>query len=297
MLKHNNENEVIPQRVVVLGASGFIGKAICNSAKSKGMNILALGRQELNLEQDNAGKQLAEMLHHNDALVFVAAKAPCKDLKMFFENMLMVKAVSEAIQIKRIAQVVYLSSDAVYSDSANPLTELSCVGPESFHGVMHLAREIALRQICSVPLAIVRPTLVYGLLDPHNGYGPNRFRRLAREKKEIILFGNGEEQRDHVDVEDVADLVVRILLRKSSGIINAVSGEVVSFKELAEYISKEFDPQVLVTGSARSGPMPHNGYRAFNNSAISNAFPDFKFKSWRQGISKINTSEKEHINK
>ena len=30
-----------------------------------------------------------------------------------------------------------------------------------------------------VPVGILRPTLVYGANDPHNGYGPNRFRRLA----------------------------------------------------------------------------------------------------------------------
>lgn len=293
MLIHNNEVEAIPQRVIVLGANGFIGKAICNSANYRGINVLALGRQELNLEEDNAGKKLAEMLKQDDALVFVAAKAPCKNLRMLLDNILIVRAVSEAIETKRISHVVYLSSDAVYSDSVNPLTESSCVSPESLHGVMHLVREITLKQACSVvPLAIVRPTLVYGLNDPHNSYGPNRFRRLASEKKEIILFGNGEEQRDHVDVEDVSELVVKILLRKSSGIINAVSGEVVSFRELAEYIAKDLDSQVLVTGSARSGPMPHNGYRAFNNAAISNSFPNFKFKTWREGISKINLSVK-----
>jgi nucleoside-diphosphate-sugar epimerase len=37
--------------------------------------------------------------------------------------------------------------------------------------------------------------------DPHNGYGPNRFRRLAAGGEEIVLFGEGEERRDHVQVE------------------------------------------------------------------------------------------------
>jgi hypothetical protein len=27
--------------------------------------------------------------------------------------------------------------------------------------------------------------------DPHNGYGPNRFRRLAAAGQEIVLFGEG----------------------------------------------------------------------------------------------------------
>jgi UDP-glucose 4-epimerase len=41
----------------------------------------------------------------------------------------------------------------------------------------------------------VRSTLIYGEGDPHNGHGPNRFRRLAAAGQEIVLFGEGEERR------------------------------------------------------------------------------------------------------
>ena len=54
-------------------------------------------------------------------------------------------------------------------------------------------------------LCIVRPTLVYGEGDPHNGYGPNRFIKLIK-KKPIELFGRGEELRDHVWINDVSRL-------------------------------------------------------------------------------------------
>ena len=63
---------------------------------------------------------------------------------------------------------------------------------------MHLVREVMLRSALTAPLAILRPTLLYGAADPHNGYGPNRFRRLAAAGQDIVLFGEGEEQRDHV---------------------------------------------------------------------------------------------------
>jgi nucleoside-diphosphate-sugar epimerase len=157
---------------------------------------------------------------------------------------------------------------------------------------MHLAREVALKQDFDGPLAIVRPTLVYGLEDPHNGYGPNRFRRLAAGGKEIVLFGEGEERRDHVDVEDIARLVYLILSHRSAGIANAVSGEVVSFRELAEFAAAGFAPRVAVKGSPRTGPMPHGGYRPFDNRAVLAAFPDLRFKSWREGLSRIHRLQK-----
>jgi len=157
---------------------------------------------------------------------------------------------------------------------------------------MHLAREIALRSEFAGPLAIVRPTLVYGLDDPHNGYGPNRFRRLAAAGKEIVLFGEGEERRDHVDVEDVAALIVRLVLHRAVGVVNAVSGDVVSFRELAEFAASGFSPRVAVRGSPRSGPMPHNGYRPFERSAAEKVLRGFRFRSWREGLSRVHAQQR-----
>jgi nucleoside-diphosphate-sugar epimerase len=211
---------------------------------------------------------------------------------MLRENLVMGEAVCEALKAKPVAHVVYISSDAVYKDSPGPLDEASCAEPGSLHGLMHLAREVGLKNYYSGPIAIVRPTLVYGLRDPHNGYGPNRFRRLAAEGKEIVLFGEGEERRDHVDVEDVASLVRKMILRKSTGIANAVSGEVVSFRELAEFAASEFSPRAPVKGSPRSGPMPHNGYRPFKPSAALQAFPGFRFKGWREGLGRVHVASK-----
>jgi nucleoside-diphosphate-sugar epimerase len=141
-----------------------------------------------------------------------------------------------------------------------------------------------LRSEFSGPLALVRPTLTYGIDDPHNGYGPNRFRRLAAEGEDLVLFGEGEEQRDHVAVDDIAELVRCIVLHRSTGIANAVSGEVVSFRTLAEFVAAQFTPTVAIQTSPRSGPMPHNGLRPFAPSAALAAFPGFSFTRWQRGI-------------
>lgn len=287
MLKHTHSFPQAPARVVVLGSNGFIGGAIGRSMEAAGLATLMLSRQQIDLMAPDAAAHLAAVLQPNDALVVVSAKAPCKDLAMLRDNLTMVEAICSALQRQSVAHVVYISSDAVYKDSASPLTEVSCAEPASLHGVMHLAREIALRQVHPGPLAIVRPTLVYGLADPHNGYGPNRFRRLAAAGNEIVLFGDGEERRDHVAVEDVAELTRLVVMHRSTGIANAVSGEVVSFRDLAEFASASFPSRVAVRGVARMGPMPHGGYRAFDNKLVLQAFPGFTFKSWREGLSEV----------
>ena len=223
--------------------------------------MLGLGRGEVDLLAAGAGERLRGLLRPDDALVFVSARAPCKNAAMLLENVRMAEAVGLALRAVPVAHVVYLSSDAVYRDSSAPLTESSCAEPGSAHGVMHLAREVLLRGDYAGPLAVLRPTLIYGADDPHNGYGPNRFRRLAAAGKEIVLFGEGEERRDHVHVEDVGALVCRLVQHRSNGVLNAVSGEVVSFRELAEFTAAQFPGSVPVKGSPRTGPMPHNGSR------------------------------------
>lgn len=291
MMKHGNAQPAKPRRVVVLGAGGFIAGAIMRRLQADGITTLGLGRPEFDLMAQGTADRLAQTLDGQDTLVFASAKAPCKDLAMLRENLLMAEAVCTALRKQPVAHLVYISSDAVYKDSSGPLTESSCAEPGALHGVMHLAREVALRQDHAGPLAIVRPTLVYGYDDPHNGYGPNRFRRLAAAGKEIVLFGEGEERRDHVDVEDVAELVRLIVMHRSAGIANAVSGEVASFRELAEFAAAAFSSTAAIKGSPRSGPMPHNGYRPFDNAAVLRAFPGFRFKGWREGMAAVNARQ------
>jgi nucleoside-diphosphate-sugar epimerase len=271
----------------VLGAGGFIGGATARRLRSEGIEVAALGRDSCDLLAPEAATHLAAELRPDDTLVFVSARAPVKNVAMLMENMRMGEAVCAALQNQPVAHVVYVSSDAVYKDSAEPLSESSCAEPGSLHGVMHLTREVMLRNEFSGPLTLVRPTLTYGIDDPHNGYGPNRFRRLSAERKDITLFGEGEEQRDHVAVDDIAELILRIVLHRGTGIVNVVSGDVVSFRALAEFIAAQFPPPVAITGSPRTGPMPHNGLRPFAPSAALAVFPGFKFAPWREGIARM----------
>jgi nucleoside-diphosphate-sugar epimerase len=284
MITNLYESARKPARAVVLGAGGFIGGATARRLRSDGIEVVALGREFCDLLAVDAAARLAEEFRPDDTLVFVSAHAPVKNVAMLIENIRMGETVCAALKDRPVAHVIYVSSDAVYKDSAEPISESSCAEPGSLHGVMHLTREVMLRSEFSGPLAFVRPTLTYGIDDPHNSYGPNRFRRLASEGKDVVLFGEGEEQRDHVAVADIAELVLCIVLHRSTGIVNAVTGEVASFRTVAEFIAAQFTSPVAVKSSSRTGPMPHNGLRPFAPSAALTAFPGFSFTPWRKGI-------------
>ena len=286
MLEHLNSMPKAPQRVVVIGASGFVGKAVAARMERDGVSVLRVTRDQVDLSAADAGATLAALLRTSDAVVAAAARAPCKDADMLVENMVMARALARALSSVDVAQVVNISSDAVYADSPTPLNESSCASPGSLHGVMHLAREVLFRSELKVPLAILRPSLLYGAGDPHNGYGPNRFRRLAANGKEIVLFGNGEERRDHVLIDDVAELVAGVLYRRSRGTLNVATGTVSSFRAIAEKVVALSGRSVAIRATPRSGPMPHDGYRPFEISACRNAFPDFRYTPLEEGFSR-----------
>ena len=291
MLHHQNPSPKLPTRVVVMGSAGFVGSALVKTLAARGASVLALTRRDIDLLASDAQDKLASMLRPDDTFVAVAARAPCKNVLMLTENMKIVESMVGALTKSPVSHVVNISSDAVYADSPEPLTEDSVTAPTSLHGVMHLARELAFQEV-RTPFATLRPSLLYGAADPHNGYGPNRFRRLANEGKEIVLFGEGEERRDHVLIDDVAELIARVVERRSTGSLNIVTGKMNSFREIAELVTASAPKRVAIKGSPRSGPMPHNGYRPFDSSSTREAFPDFTYTALPDGITKAQHDER-----
>lgn len=288
MLEHHAEQNVAPARTVVIGANSFVGKALI--AALGDAPVLALGRSDVDLSAEGAGDELAALLKPDDSVVAVSAKAPCRNVDDFLENARIIRSLSQAFTAQPVAHLVNISSDAVYPDEPVPLNEGVPAAPGSMHGAMHLAREIALAGL-GLPLAILRPTLIYGASDPHGGYGPNMFRRKANNGEDIALFGEGEERRDHVAVEDVADLIKRVLFRRSTGVLNVATGSVTSFRDIAEKAVALSGKQVAISGRPRSGPMPHNGYRPFDPAATFAAFPDFTYTPLDAGMEKAQATE------
>jgi len=287
VLTHLNSTPQLSGRIVVIGAGGFVGGAVVARLKREGAKVVALSRREVDLLTPRASQTLKTLLREGDAIVAAAARAPCKDVSMLIDNMVIARTILDAITAVEVSHVVNISSDAVYPDEPLPLTEQTPAAPTTLHGVMHLAREIAFSNEVKAPLAILRPSLLYGTDDPHNGYGPNRFRRQANAGDEIVLFGDGEERRDHVLIDDVAELVARVFSHRSRGVLNIATGTVHSFRAIAEKAAELASHKVPIKGRPRQGPMPHNGYRPFDIAAVRAAFPDFAYTPLFEGMAKV----------
>lgn len=286
MLIHEHAQPVAPKRVVIVGAGGFVGSTIFKHLMAAGIPARPLTRKDADLLAADGTARLQALLQPDDAVVFISAVAPAKNTAQMMTNLRLAEAACAAFVAVPPLHLLYISSDAVYVDDANPVNEASAIAPSTTHGMMHAARELMLRTDYRGPLAFLRPTLIYGAGDPHSGYGPNRFRRQAAKGEPITIFGEGEEKRDHVSVNDVARLAVRILQHRSRGALNAVTGVATTFHDIAHIVADQFSPRAEVKSVPRPGPRAHLLHRFFDVTAVHKSFPDFRFESLRDGLAR-----------
>lgn len=273
------------ERIIVIGKNGFIGSSVINALNLKSIPTINIGRDEIDLTSKGAINYFSTKILQSDIVVFAAGDVPVKTVEQFNANLTGLDNFIKGIDGKNLTQLIYVSSDAVYMDSNKPLTEDSFRGPANLHGLMHLTREIILQNSAHKnQLCIVRPTLIYGINDPHNGYGPCSFVRLAKYGKEIVLFGDGEEERDFIHITDVGEIISKVILEQFIGDLNIATGKVHSFFEIASVISQVFGNKSKIVLTPRKGLMPHNGYRPFEINKLKTLFPTHSSKSLHEGI-------------
>lgn len=279
-----------PKRVVVVGARSFLGALTLGHLERAGIATLGLTSSDLDLTEASAADKLAGLLREDDALVMFAALTPDKgkDVETMVRNLRMAETVCAALDQRPVAHVIYFSSDAVYPMGDEAVSEETCAAPADLYGSMHKTREVLFQDRVGCPLTILRPTMIFGAGDTHNSYGPNRFRRTAKADGKITLGGNGEETRDHVFVQDVAEIVKLCLEHRSAGILNIATGTSTSFFDVATAVAQLFADPVEVVCTPRSMPATH---RTFDIRATKAAFPAFTFTALQDGLTRAHADE------
>ena len=276
MLTHQSSSA--PSRVVLLGAQGFLASRLRTAFGESKIAVRAIGSREIDLAAVGAADALAAQLAEGDSIVFLSAITPDKGkgIDALMRNLRMSEQVCAALARVRPGHVVYISSDAVYRDTEPFIDENGPADSASLYGTMHALRERMLMAAlpADTPLAILRPTLIFGPGDTHNSYGANRFMRAAVSDRKIALFGDGEEQRDHVLVDDVVRLLQAVVAQRSAGVLNLVTGQSISFGDLARNVAAIAGNVAIEAKPRAAGPILHRHYDA---TALFRSFPDFQF--------------------
>jgi len=143
-----------------------------------------------------------------------------------------------------IDRFVFISSCAVYGEPEFlPVSELARTGPISPYAESKLVGERYCLGFCERQLlrtVVLRFFNVYGPRQRMNDYSGviTRFIDAIKDKQSLVIYGDGLQTRDFVNVNDVADgVVAAVKAGKAVGeVFNIGSGKQTSIGELARTI-------------------------------------------------------------
>ena len=275
-------------KTVVFGSNGFIAKSLKKNVKNIKDNYVFLSKEKYNLLEDSVVTKIKKIIRKNDKIIFISAIAPVSNNEMFINNILMLNNFIKSINDIHISHLIYISSDAVYEDSKNMIKENSSTNCSSLHGMMHAYREKLLsKSINEKKYCILRPTLIFGKDDTHNGYGPNKFVTEIKKNNNIRLYGKGEELRDHIHIDEVITVIRIASEKKLKGIYNLSTGKCNSFLKIAKYLINITKSNSKIVFQKRNQPMPHLGIRKLSNKKIMGTIKNFKIDDIKVNLKKL----------
>ncbi len=248
-------------RVLITGGAGFIGSNVVRECLARGWAVTVLdnfttGYRE-NLPSDanltlidgdiRDTSAIDKALGGVEAVFHLAAAVgnvrsiedPREDSEV---NVLGTIRVLEGMRRSGTRRLVMSSSAAIFGEPRRlPIDEAHPTEPDSPYGVSKLAAEkhcLCYGRLYGWQVACLRYFNVYGVNQRFDAYGnviPIFATRLLRGEP-LIVYGDGEQTRDFVDVQDVARANRLALEAGISGSFNIGSGVVTTINELAALI-------------------------------------------------------------
>jgi dTDP-glucose 4,6-dehydratase len=254
--------------ILVTGGAGFIGSHIVDRLLDEGVQVrivddLSTGEKKNLIQHENKQKfhfiegdirnydlvkkvvKGVDAVFHEAALVSVTSSV---------ENPLLANEINvtgtvnllKACVDAHIERFVFASSCAIYGDSETlPNHENLMPMPLSPYAVSKLAAENYVKvfhDIYDLETVILRYFNVYG---PRQKYGPysgviSTFVNRFLENKPPIIYGDGEQTRDFVNVNDVVEANMLALSEQMAvgEVFNISRGEAISINTLAESLQR-----------------------------------------------------------
>lgn len=271
-------------RVCVTGGAGFIGSHLVDRLIALGHTVLVIDNlttgvrefvnpkatfiemdvRDVNIESIFADFK-PQVVFHEAAQTMVPASMenPKMDCDV---NLLGLVNILEASRKHKVEHFLMPSSAAVYGDlDTLPLTEDMIGKPTSFYGLTKLTGEGYLRiyeQAFGLKTVCFRYSNVYGPRQGDGGEGGviSIFTRLINEGQGLTIFGDGEQTRDFIYVDDVVEANIKAMNHPElTGVYNISTNTSTSVNKLVSYFKSISNKDLLVYYEAeRTGDIRHS---------------------------------------
>ena len=234
--------------LLITGSSGQLGSYLVESIPdSIGLDIKPSKYTKLVWD---LRKEPAEILkdYEIDSIIHAAAQvsvvksveAPLYDAE---NNIMATIKLLEFARKHDVEQFIYISSAAVYGEPKYlPIDEEHPTVPMSPYGLSKLTGEqyaLLYANLYGLHVASIRPFNIFSpRQDPSSPYSGviSIFVDRAKKGLPLIIYGDGTQTRDFVNVEDVVQLTKLVLKKNAEGVYNCGTGKETSINELARII-------------------------------------------------------------
>jgi len=270
-------------KVLLTGGAGFIGSHLAKRWASEGARIVVLdslrsgSRDNLTdvshefVEGDvrdvsvvRKAMEGCRYVHHLAAMVSVpeSMEKPGEAEEINAGGTL---AVLEEAKKAGVEKVVFSSTCAIYGMVDRPAhRESDAPAPASPYAISKLAGEGYMNlfdESYGTPTAALRYFNVYGPgQDPNSAYAAAvaAFASRAKNQQQLMIYGDGEQTRDFVFIDDVVEANVRAA-KSVCGLYNIGCGERLTIKNLAEQIvAQSASNSEIVHAEPRAGDVRHS---------------------------------------
>jgi UDP-glucose 4-epimerase len=243
-----------PSRVVVTGAAGFIGSHLCERLLADGHEVVGIdcfsdyysrSRKEQNLEPSRANVRfsfreldlvdgdLRRALEGARVVFHLAGQPAVRPSwgghfdRYVRDNILATQRLLECIRESPVQRLIFAGSSSVYGDAEMfPTKETALPRPLSPYGMTKLAAEHLVHVYArnfGVPAVALRYFTVYGPRQrPDMAF--SRFMEALSGRKEIEVFGDGEQTREFTYVSDAVDGTVKAATADAVGLVFNLGG-------------------------------------------------------------------------
>lgn len=268
-------------RILVTGGAGFIGSNCCNILARGGHEVIAFDDFSLGAERNlDAGVRMvrgdvrdAGALDAVGPVEHVIHLASASSAPMFADdlvgsaenNIIGHVQVMEYARRHGVQKMLYASTSSMYGDNPIPLSEDQHVEPPNFYAVTKHAQEELSHvhhRVYGTELIGFRFMSVYGPHEEHKGRFANLVSQFIwgiEQGKPPVLYGDGTQTRDFVNVQDVVAAFQHALgseKRFGSAIFNVGTTHAVSLIDLTDIINASMGTDlkpVLVPNPITSG--------------------------------------------
>ena len=279
---------------LVLGNTGFVGKNLFLYLEKKIKNkakILGFGSKKIDLSIENKAKKLSKFVDKKSIIFFLSFNKTQRNAKIsdLEKNLDIIKNFNKIISLKKPKKIIFFSTQSVYGEDTNNLntTEKTLPDPTSYYGIAKYLAERLLIKKCKereIPLIVARIPRVYGEGDSVKNYGPTMFLNNFLKLNTFSIWGNGEEKRDYIYINDLNNIIFKLSNNSFQGVVNVCSGKPYSFSKIIKILETVSKKKIKIKKIKRTRKKVNH---IMNNNLLQKIIGNYKFSHLDKNLGRL----------